>query len=44
MTEANQASEQGTQTVGLVLGWLAVVIPLAWGVVQTLKKALALFS
>ncbi|HYQ03123.1 MAG TPA: hypothetical protein VER96_30830 [Polyangiaceae bacterium] len=44
MTEPNQASVQGSQTVALVLGWLAVVIPLGWGVVQTFKKALALFS
>jgi hypothetical protein len=28
----------------LALAWLAVVIPLAWGVEQTIKKALALFG
>lgn len=28
----------------LVLAWLAVGIPLFWGVAQTFKKALALFG
>jgi len=28
----------------VALAWLAVGIPLAWGVAQTIKKALALFS
>ena len=28
----------------LVLAWLAVGLPLAWGVAQTIKKALALFA
>jgi len=32
------------QSLTLALAWLAVGLPLAWGVVQTLKKALALFS
>ena len=27
----------------LALAWLAVGVPLLWGVVQTLKKAMALF-
>jgi hypothetical protein len=27
----------------LVLAWLAVGIPLAWGVVETLQKAIKLF-
>lgn len=44
MTDANQTPVRGSQTVALVLGWLAVVVPLGWGVVQTLKKAFALFS
>ncbi len=28
----------------LILAWLAVGIPLVWGVAQTFKKALALFG
>ena len=28
----------------LALAWLAVGLPLAWGVVETLKKAMALFG
>jgi hypothetical protein len=31
-------------TVKLALAWLAVGGPLAWGVVETLKKAMALFG
>jgi hypothetical protein len=27
----------------LILAWLAVGLPLLWGVAQTIKKALALF-
>ena len=30
--------------VKLALAWLAVGVPLAWGVVETLKKAMALFG
>jgi hypothetical protein len=30
--------------VALVLAWLAVGLPLAWGVSQTLMKSLALFK
>jgi hypothetical protein len=33
----------GNDTVKLALAWLAVGLPLAWGVVMTLKKAVALF-
>jgi hypothetical protein len=31
------------QIVALVLSWTAVGVPLAWGVAETLNKALALF-
>jgi hypothetical protein len=33
-----------SQVVALVLSWLAVGLPLAWGVAETLRKALALFQ
>ena len=34
----------GGQGVTLVLAWLAVGLPLLWGVLQTLQKTLALFK
>ena len=37
-------STQSTSPLILVLAWLAVGLPLIWGIVQTLKKALALFA
>lgn len=33
-----------SQVVTLVLSWTAVGIPLAWGVIETFRKALALFQ
>jgi hypothetical protein len=37
-------SEYASTPLGLVLlAWLAVSAPLAWGVLQTLEKAAALF-
>ena len=42
MTHSEKA--KGTDKVTLALAWLAVGIPLAWGVVETLKKAMALFG
>ena len=41
---APQASVPANHSVALVLGWLAVLLPLGWGVAQTIKKALALFG
>jgi hypothetical protein len=42
MTTSNAGS---TRTwLMLVLAWLAVGLPLLWGVGQTIKKALPLFS
>jgi hypothetical protein len=32
------------QWLALVLSWTAVGLPLAWGVLETLRKALALFE
>jgi hypothetical protein len=42
-TKDAQPKPQGGNAVKLALAWLAVGLPLLWGVVQTLKKALALF-
>ena len=45
MTTESARSEPHGKGVGkLVLAWLAVGVPLLWGVVQTLKKAMALFG
>ena len=44
MTMTNSEKPRGKETVKLALAWLAVGIPLAWGVVETLKKAMALFG
>ena len=32
------------QLVALILSWTAVGLPLAWGVVETLRKTFALFQ
>jgi hypothetical protein len=42
--DAHPASGRSNQAVALVLSWTAVGIPLAWGVAETLRKALALFQ
>jgi hypothetical protein len=36
-------SETRSSPVILVLAWLAVGLPLLWGVAQTISKAMALF-
>jgi hypothetical protein len=33
-----------TNPTSLILAWLAVGLPLAWGVEQTIEKAMALFT
>jgi hypothetical protein len=38
-----QNPPRARQPLLLILAWLAVGVPLLWGVVQTLHKALALF-
>lgn len=40
----NSEKAKGNATVKLALAWLAVGLPLCWGVVETLKKAMALFG
>ncbi len=42
MTSQNPRSSR--DMIVLALAWLAVGAPLIWGVAQTLKKALPLFS
>lgn len=37
-------ASSGGQLVTLALAWLGVGLPLAWGVLETLRKALALFE
>ena len=41
---APMAETGKSSPIALVLAWLAVGIPLAWGVSQTLIKSLALFK
>ncbi len=40
-TNTTNAAQSSTGTV--LFAWLLVGIPLAWGVLETLKKSLALF-
>lgn len=35
---------QSSSALALVLAWAAVSLPLAWGILETFRKALALFS
>ena len=42
--ENPQHASHSSDTIKLALAWLAVGVPLLWGVVQTLKKAMALFA
>ena len=47
MDAEGQSRAQGTQSTPaalVVLAWIVVGAPLVWGVLQTLKKAAALFS
>jgi hypothetical protein len=41
--ESARPGSHPTNVLELVLAWLAVGVPLLWGVVQTLRKATALF-
>ena len=44
---AHENTESGSRSkwvIELTLAWMAVGVPLLWGVVQTLQKAMALFS
>jgi hypothetical protein len=43
MTTANE-TRSGSNGIRLTLAWLAVGVPLLWGVVETLRKAMALFA
>jgi len=44
MTTANaESGSHGGKGIKLALAWLAVGVPLLWGVVETLRKAMALF-
>ena len=43
MNETSTAATPANR-VGLIVFWAYVLIPLAWGVVNTLRQALKLFS
>ncbi|HXU06748.1 MAG TPA: hypothetical protein VN903_37595 [Polyangia bacterium] len=42
-TEHPEQTSRSNAGIKLTLAWLAVGVPLLWGVVQTLHKAMALF-
>ena len=42
-TTDDRAAQVSRNPVVVILAWLAVGVPLLWGVALTLKKALALF-
>jgi hypothetical protein len=42
--KTNNGTARAHETVMLALAWLAVGVPLLWGIVETLKKAMALFG
>ena len=42
--QVTRSATDGGQLVTLVLSWAAVGLPLAWGVMETLRKTLALFQ
>jgi hypothetical protein len=44
MNMTNQAQEDGSMKLKLILAWGFVGIPLAWGVLQTLANAMKLFQ
>ena len=41
---AQTSAPSGGQLLALVLSWLGVGLPLAWGVLETLRKTMALFQ
>jgi hypothetical protein len=43
-TPSSPGPPGASQLVALFLSWTAVGIPLAWGVMETFRKALALFQ
>jgi len=43
-TDSARSESHPGNGIKLALAWLAVGVPLLWGVVQTLKKAMALFA
>jgi hypothetical protein len=44
MITSEQAPRSTSETLLLVGSWLAVGVPLAWGIAMTLKKAMQLFQ
>ena len=43
-SDSRRARGRSSGAVAVSLAWLAVGIPLLWGVVQTLRRSLALFG
>ena len=43
-SDSSRARSRTSNAVAVSLAWLAVGLPLLWGVVQTLRRSLALFG
>ena len=43
-TSADTHPQAASSPVLLLISWLVVGLPLAWGIIETLKKSLALFQ
>jgi hypothetical protein len=39
-----ETTENKSSTAALVIAWIWVGIPLCWGIIQTVHKAMALFA
>ncbi len=42
-TPADTSPKAASSPLTLIVCWLVVGLPLAWGIIETLKKSLALF-
>ncbi len=42
-TPADEAPQAASSLPTVLICWLVVGLPLAWGIIETLKKSLALF-
>lgn len=42
-TPVDTSPQAASSPVRLIVSWLVVGLPLAWGIIETLKKSLALF-
>lgn len=43
-TSSDTSPQAASSPLPLIVSWLVVGLPLAWGIIETLKKSLALFQ